>query len=785
MKHLHLILILTIIGYCFTDSEVVDCEALFEEQIKQKCLELDNCVYNENDANNRCVEVHECSDGNEDSNACRKINPRGGQDYSKYKCKLTGSTCGPTLKTCSDYITNGIIGNNCSSLSATDPSKQRCILSDSSSTPCKEHFNKCEMVTSITSNTNNECTKNIPEEKDKQCIWDNSDGTYSCKGEPRYCGEGTDEFYVGYFGNVCKDLTVNPTSPDASKKTCIYDNSGCKEEYKSCEERPSSDCNHWELKDNSYDYTQKCIFDSYNNKCKKEAVKFVDYNSRDISERIALLNEEFCGKLNVTKVYKRCAYNEIDKICYEEYDGCDKYNIPNIIETDRKGCEKIVLRDKNKKCFYNEIKDKCEEKQTISKCEDYEGGDKKICESIISSETGQYCILEKDSNCTEKPINCTEAKDEDDCLHIAKASDSNKRCAYDSSRDPKCFEEYIRCEDYIQGSDSGSSLCEDIILYDGKTCKWDTDITPPRCLSNFKTCDIAETEEECKLIEKTGVSNPDRKICAWDSSIDRCKEVYKYCSDYRRDDRPTCEKIKPYDISGNNLDIGYKCKYDLNIGCQKTQVECSDANNKPILCELYSSYIKDNNKKHCVYNINTGECTSHFRKCEDWEYTSEVTSCSANIIEDYIEGACIDEGKGCKAKDTCSKFSSTILTNNYRTLLCHSIHPNCTYKFYDSDISGKDFYRCEYKENNCTGIKFYSNDTKFKDTCELMEASKPYKKCVLKADQSGCEEVYKDLDFSTANNSYSTPPDTSNQGNSSGFIKKGIHLIIAFLYLLI
>ena len=258
MKHLHLILILTIIGYCFTDSEVVDCEELFEKQIKQKCLELDNCVYNENDANNRCVEVHECSDGNEDSNACRKINPRGGQDYSKYKCKLTGSTCGPTLKTCSDYITNGIIGNSCSSLSA--PANKRCILSDSSLTPCKEHFNNCNMVTS---NTNSECTNNIPDEKKEKCKWDFSAAPPSCTSETRYCGDGTNEFYVGYFGNVCSQLTVNPTSLDADKKTCIYANSECKVEYTSCAQIPATsnlDCNsHWELNGNTYDYTQKCV----------------------------------------------------------------------------------------------------------------------------------------------------------------------------------------------------------------------------------------------------------------------------------------------------------------------------------------------------------------------------------------------------------------------------------------------------------------------------------------------------------------------------------------------
>ena len=66
-----------------------------------------------------------------------------------------------------------------------------------------------------------------------------------------------------------------------------------------------------------------------------------------------------------------------------------------------------------------------------------------------------------------------------------------------------------------------------------------------------------------------------------------------------------------------------------------------------------------------------------------------------------------------------------------------------------------------------------------------MEASEPYKKCVLKEDQSGCEEVYRVLEYSSANISYAKPPDASSEGNSSGFIGKGIHLIMAFLCLLI
>ena len=48
---------------------------------------------------------------------------------------------------------------------------------------------------------------------------------------------------------------------------------------------------------------------------------------------------------------------------------------------------------------------------------------------------------------------------------------------------------------------------------------------------------IATTEEECKLVAKIGVTDPERKICDWyiPSGLDTgsCIENYKYCSDYR------------------------------------------------------------------------------------------------------------------------------------------------------------------------------------------------------------------------------------------------------------
>jgi hypothetical protein len=97
----------------------------------------------------------------------------------------------------------------------------------------------------------------------------------------------------------------------------------------------------------------------------------------------------------------------------------------------------------------------------------------------------------------ERAFLCSEVFDEENCLYYAKASINNKRCAYDSSRVDPCYEEYIKCEDYL-GNDS--TICTDIKLYDGKKCVFESD----RCRTKNKTCSEVTTKEECKMIALSG-----------------------------------------------------------------------------------------------------------------------------------------------------------------------------------------------------------------------------------------------------------------------------------------
>ena len=794
MKTLQLIFLLSILGYCLADNEQYNCESNFEIALKsinenQCTLIGSTCSYN--DTHRKCVTKHQCSeeDGT-DSTKCRKIIPT---DFYSSKCDIVGGDCRSKPRECGDWKIFGLTYDSnsrdiCSDLSPGD-NGDRCIEVGGS---CNAHFKKCER---ITTNTNSKCLNNIPENPWEQCEWKTIEGTDKCVETKRICGT---TLYVDADKDLCKKLEKNNVVTDKENQLCIFDeyNSQCKQDYIECKYHrytTVADCErHMPLnsENNGYDYTKKCTLDeSTEDKCKPVTRKCSEYNKSPIEIPEDLINDELCSKLEVTEEYYRCAYDEENKICKEEYKSCEDY-ISKKVETNRNGCTSIILSDKTKKCVYDINKDECVTKPIYEKCEDYKGKDKKTCESIIlSPATRPYCILDKDSECKERPITCAEAfKDKDVCLNVARASDNNKICAYyggcpipdcDPEKPPKyCYEEYTRCEDYLGGI---RDECEDIILYDGKKCKWDS--SSNRCRTNSKICEDAVTEEECKLIAETGVSDTERKVCFWDDTNDKCIETFKYCSDYRERCSSGqacidfCEKnIKPYDESGKNLDFGFKCIYDI-VGCQKVQVECSDADDNPILCELYSDKIYDRDKKYCGFF--EGTCKEYYMECKDVEFSSPSNDakCTGNIIkvqDDIICGACKVDGGKCIQKKNCEDFDDIGLTSSSKKYICESLDSHCSYN------SGECQYK-EYKDFYCTSKNFYTEDENNSGICEQIEVSDPFQKCIIKEDKSGCEIVYKQLPYSASYTTYSESQENENQESSSGFPIKGINLIIILL----
>jgi hypothetical protein len=439
-------------------------------------------------------------------------------------------------------------------------------------------------------------------------------------------------------------------------------------------------------------------------------------------------------------------------------------------------CEGLILDDPNKKCVYIKEEHKCEEGNVYNNCNEYKGSDRKICERILSPKRNSYCVLDKDSVCKERDFFCVEAYDRYDCLIYAKPTDDTKKCVWHNNL---CIEQYKGCEDYVEKRSNSETTCGDLEVYNGKKCYYNSD----KCTSKNKKCNEATSKEECKLIEKTGVSDPDRKYCEWDSTGSYCRENYKYCSDYRPTSSSgslssiTCGNIKPYNPETNTLDLAYKCEVkDPNVGCEKVPKDCSDAGtDNQILCDLISPLIKDNRIKYCAFI--KGKCEEHYKTCElvDELKSDFENLCKNNIPNDhYFKGICEytndnDNGKyKCKTKSSldCDEFNINI--NAYQDL-CLSINPNCSYSGgYCYDIT-----------RSCTDIKFYTQDDNNKAICEAIKLSNEDKICVLKEDKSGCEEVYREsIPFIYADNA------NSNSNSAFKLNANGMQIILILLSLL-
>ena len=582
MKTSQLVLVFALLGYCITQETVDQCQERFNTILNDKCVAINSgiCVYDI--GSQKCFSTSACSGGDGDEPKCKKlIHP----DYHNKKCKYNteNDKCEETQKECADY---GIVtpyitdiadpdfkrtnGDVCETLSAGD-NKKRCILSDLG--VCESHYKDCSDA------SREECSNNIPEEDTKKCDWDTLEGSTepTCNPVTKTCGENL--LYPSK--EACSSLDLS-SSEDPPIKACIYTGSSCKEEYLSCDNAEynageiycSSIVKHIPINSRTkeYVYINICYWDNTRttHKCQSRVRKCKEY------QNLPGASPQVCSSLEVTdSTKKRCAYNSENGNCYEEYASCQAYT-ENEIEKTRSACQSIQLADPNKECVYIKEEDICMERTIYTSCEAYPDDDKKICESILSPTTNSYCVLDKDSKCKERTFYCSDAIDEYDCLHYAKAVDENKICAYENG---KCYEEYKRCEDYTKDV---STECTNIKLYTQKKCEFESD----KCISTNKKCSDATTKEECKFIAETGVDVPDKKVCDFgyryyasisssgtpafrQDSTETCFENYKFCSDYRGDGPNICRQIKPYNKEGTEIDITSKCEYESNVGCQR------------------------------------------------------------------------------------------------------------------------------------------------------------------------------------------------------------------------
>ena len=819
MKYSQIIFFLAILSICFTQ----DCTTDFASQLNLKCKNIDsNCKLDD-----KGCYLRGCSYA-KTRYSCERALPSDDNVLHTEKCywgtREGGSEveCYQSVKTCSNYNIFGIDykpdgGDTCHSLK-TDYTGMKCVLESDIEGGCVARYSSCSECT-YESRCNNNLIVNDLKQK---CKWDTPEGgsRRSCINDPsgpRTCSEANlitnTQDYNSFRANDTNCYNF-PVSSTTSGDSCVSFEGKCREVFKSCMKYNDNQntCEYFSYGSKRYkrmpvnangigfNYFQKCVYnENHPDKCYA-----VDKTCEDYDEDLEGDDERCVSFKTTDDTKKECVYDPNSSVkCYEKYKSCKLYS-ENTLDKDRDKCEDSLLDvNTQEECDYILGKDQCQKKTNYSTCDEYNltgEKDRIKCESIRSPTNHLYCVFDKDNQCIEREPFCSEVEDEDDCLHIAKSTDANKKCAYDGN---KCYEEYIRCEDYLGDS---SFNCTNIRLYNGLQCEYDSQSN--RCRSRNKFCNEARTKEECKLMRlaKIGVSDPDRKVCgdySYNENIynpntcatttipRKCQEIFKYCSDYKGSTRAECEKIKPYDEKGEKIDTHSKCIFE-NYKCQRVNISCEDAGNNPILCSEISDKIKDNSVKYCRFFRD--ECKTNYKTCEDYKeysnsnddtssddstreaYREKETNCTNNIPENYKTGFCKyekdteDNNKfKCITDKECQHFNK----DSYEQL-CNQVDSDCGY---DSESA-----TCKKVEKECENIRFYSISDDNEEICKKIEASKPYKICTLKEDKSGCEEIYRDFSFSTASSSYSEPPGSQSQESSDTI--KGINLVMILLYLL-
>ena len=125
-------------------------------------------------------------------------------------------------------------------------------------------------------------------------------------------------------------------TPKDTDKICVYVNSKCKEQYKTCnlynrqvsdENKNSDDCKAIQIYSNyKFDTSSKCVYDANTNTCSQ--------TNKDCSD---FTTESNCNSHQPTDNNKKCIF--INNKCEEQYKTCELYNAQS--EKNADTCNKI------------------------------------------------------------------------------------------------------------------------------------------------------------------------------------------------------------------------------------------------------------------------------------------------------------------------------------------------------------------------------------------------------------------------------------------------------------
>ena len=177
-----------------------------------------------------------------------------------------------------------------------------------------------------------------------------------------------------YKDNVQKDICESITIENYSDKKCVLEDNKCIEKERTCSEfKTGQEAISYCHSLHPNDENKICIYK--NNKCVEQYKKCEDYKDniqKDICESIQPFNEN-----DEIDVSQKCVYD--NETCIQKDRYCTEYNYD--LGVYRYICEQLYPLNSSKICAL--VDNKCIEQ--FAECEDYNGKDKNICESIEPS----------------------------------------------------------------------------------------------------------------------------------------------------------------------------------------------------------------------------------------------------------------------------------------------------------------------------------------------------------------------------------------------------------------
>ena len=682
-----------------------------------------------------------------------KIYTDGDFDNSKI-CTYSGTTCSSRDKTCED-----LEEDECEDFKPKD-SDMICILSGGK---CKSQYKTCELYNNKVSSKNEADCLSLKIYSDYENYFDDSQiCTYSsgtCSSRDKLCSDIKDE-------SNCENF-----KPKDTDLICIFDGGQCKSQYKTCElynqkaeTKSESECTALHIYINGiFDTSSECVYDSVSQICstsKKPCSSFTSSSCsshipNDSNKKCAFINNECVEQYKTCELYDTNAANKNSQDCqnispyHTDSDSLD--NESRCVFTDShctrksKDCSEIsgsttciyhTLDDGNKRCIY----DNGQCKEVYKSCSAYNSASNKNeagCKGItVYDSYGDInynikCIYE-DKTCQEKTLSeCSDYEsgmNEYYCRNIP--SKSYKKCVFENN---KCLEEFTDCPG--NSEDISEEKCRSIEPSDGyHKCTMDEN---NKCVSTLKSC--TEYKGTSNYICEYELTHGENKKCFYENG--KCIERYIYCSSYTGNNKDECEAIIPYKEGSTTTSLSstYKCVMETT-GCTLKEKGCDEASDlyqcSDINRNLKNINILDSNKK-CKYANN--QCLEQYTDCDAYSKsgaTVEKDICEAIILENDASAKC--EFVSGTSANTCVK----------KNKVCSDIKVD-DYKDYCPSITLSLGKKCSYsnsacKESNMSCKELENNSRVNEDICSAATTSDSNKKkCVLKSDNSGCQETDK------------------------------------------